>query len=58
MLHVDMRTGVCRENDVTRDDQIFGRIGPTLEAEARGDFAFIHDGADGHGMILAMIHER
>ena len=30
VLHVDMRPRISRKNDVTRDDQIFGRIGPTL----------------------------
>ena len=40
------------------DDEILGGVGPALEAELHGHGALVHHGADGHGVILAMVHER
>src|SRR5690606_7415432 len=58
VLHVDVRAGVGGEDDVARDDDVLGGVGPAAQAEPGGHDALVHDGADGHGVVLAVVHER
>ena len=58
VLHVDVRSGVFGEDAVARYDKILGGVGPALEAKLQREGPLVHDGADGHGVILTVVHER
>ena len=55
MLEVDVRPGEFREDDVARDDQVLGRVGPAPQPEAGRDDALIHHGVVGHRLVLAVV---
>jgi hypothetical protein len=57
VLQVDVRAGVFGKYYVAGDDEVFGGVGPSAEAEAGGDDALVHHGTLGHGSVLAVIHD-
>ena len=57
MLQVDMGSGFGGEDDVSRNDDIFGFLWAGAETELGGDEAFIHHAVTGEIVVLAVVDD-
>jgi len=58
VLQVDVRAGVSGQDDVACDDHVLGGVRPAAKAEPGGHHALVHRRPLGHGLVLAVIHDR